>query len=187
MKRKNPISVWTFPYRPRYYITHPWKIIKDIYWNIRNFWHRGRFGYAYVDVWDFCNWYPRVAAEALRYMADHHSGYPGCPPWDTSERWEEHLRYLANQLQRCADSQDICFEEERNEYSEEFHEAFKNLVHHREELPNGMIRTWYDETPEYLELRDKYFAREKEIAAADKQYTEEVYKFLGANLERYWD
>ena len=185
--KKNPLSVWTFSYRKSYYLTHPWKWFKDLYWNIRNFWHRGRYGYAYVDVWNFCDWYPRVAAEALRYMADHHSGYPGVKPYQTPELWENHLRLLADQLQRCADSQDICWGEERNEYSEAFHEAFRNLTYHEEKLDNGYIRTWHDETPEFLELRDKYFAREKELAETDKRYAEEVYKFLGANIRRYWD
>ena len=94
---------------------------------------------------------------------------------------------MANKLQRCADSQDICFGEERNEYAEAFHEMHKSLPYHEEKLDNGYIRTWRDETPEYRELREKYWAREKELAETDKQYIEEVYRFLGANLGRYWD
>lgn len=185
--KQNPLSVWTFSYRKSYYLTHPWKWFKDIYWNIRNFWHRGKHGYAYVDVWNFCDWYPRVGAAALEYLAKHKSGYPGVKPWDTPEAWEEYLMYLSKRLKRCADSQDICFGEDRNEYSEAFHEAFKNLSYHEEKLDNGCIRTWRDETPEYLELRDKYFAREKEIRKVDQEYIEETYSLISRNLSKFWD
>ena len=187
MKKKNPLSTFGLPYRPRHYITHPWKLVHDIYWNFRNFFHRGRYGFAYVDVWNFCDWYPRVGAAALRYLARHNSGYPGVYPWTTMEEWRAYLEYLAKRLDRCADSQDILFGEERNEYSEAFHEAFRNLTYHEEKLDNGYIRTWRDETPEFRELRDKYFAREKEIAKVDQEYIENTYKWLAEDLQRFWD
>lgn len=164
--KRNPLSVWTFSYRKSYYLTHPWKFFNDIYWNCRNFWHRGRYGYAYTDVWNFCDWYPRVAAEALRYMAKHGSGYPGVAPWETPEKWRDHLEYLANQLQRCSDSQSFSWGRERNEYWEEYS---KDVFHAN------------------AELRKNYLRREEEIAQADHQYQEEVFKFLGSNLQRYWD
>lgn len=94
---------------------------------------------------------------------------------------------LANKLQRCADSQDIEFGEDRNEYAEEFHKLYNSLERHEEKLPNGFIRTWRDETPEYIELRDKYFAREKELRKVDQEYIEETYKWLVEDLQRLWD
>lgn len=184
---KNPLSVWTFPYRKSYYLTHPWKWFKDLYWNIRNFWHRGRYGYAYVDVWNFGEWYPRVAAGALRYLAEHASGYPGVEPWETPEKWERHLKELAIKLDKCADTLYFDSTDERNEYAKEFYDTHEHLIHHREELPNGCIRTWTDETPEYKELREKYWNRMKELAEEDTRFCREVYTFLGENLGRYWD
>ena len=94
---------------------------------------------------------------------------------------------MSKRLTRCADSMDICFGEERNEYAEEFHEAFRNLAHHRKENEDGSITTWYDETPEFIALRDKYFAREKEIAKVDQEYIEDTYKWLAEDLSRMWD
>ena len=185
--KKNPLSVWTFPYSKIHYLTHPWKWFKDLYWNWRNFWHRGRYGFAYVDVWNFCDWYPRVAAKALHYLSKHHSGYPGVKPWETPEEWEQYLEYLANRLERCADSQDILFTEDRNEYAEAFHNAFNSLPYHEEYQNDGSIRTWHDHTPEFEELRDKYFAREKELAEVDRQYAIETFKWIGEDLGRLWD
>lgn len=184
--KKNPLSVWTFPYNTKYYLTHPWKIVKDIYWNVRNFWHRGRFGYTYTDVWNFCDWYPRVAAEALRYLALHNHAYPGVQPWPTMEEWRKYLNYLADRLQRCADSQDILFGEERNEYAEEW-EKITTCALKEEKGADGLIHAHYEFSPEAKELREKYYAREKEIREADQAYIEETYKWIGQDLGRFWD
>ena len=164
--KKNPLSVWSLSYRKSYYLTHPWKFFKDIYWNIRNFWHRGRYGYAYIDVWGFCEWYPRVGAEALRYLANHNHGYPVMKQWKTMEEWREYLEYLANRLQRCADSMDICFGNERNEYYEAYSKS----------MPK----------PE-KELINKYLTREKEINDADQEYNETTWKWLAEDLGNLWD
>ena len=164
--KKNPLSVWSLSYRKSYYLTHPWKFFKDIYWNIRNFWHRGRYGYAYIDVWDFCKWYPRVGAEALRYLAKHNNGYPAMEQWKTMEEWREYLEYLANRLQRCADSMDIRFGNERNEYYEAYSKS----------MPK----------PE-KELINKYLTREKEINDADQEYNETTWKWLAEDLGNLWD
>lgn len=185
--KKNPLSVWTFSYRPSYYITHPWKLFKDVYWNWRNFWHRGLYGYAYIDVWNFCDWYPRVGAAALRYLAKNGNSYPGVKPWETPEKWREYLEYLANRLQRCADSQDILFSEERNEYAKDFHNMFKFLPYHEEKHKDGSISTWHDETPESKELSKKYFDRMKEIDDADRAYDIETFRWIGEDIRRIWD
>lgn len=186
LKKSNPLSVNTFPYRPVHYLTHPWKLVHDIYWNFRNFFHRGRYGYAYVDVWNFCDWYPRVGAEALRYLARHNSGYPGMKPWDTMKEWREYLEYLANRLQRCADSQDILFGQERNEYQEELDNIMretKKVTHNAD----GSVTVSHTLTPEEEEVRKKYWEREKEIRNADQAYVEETYAMLSKNLSRFWD
>ena len=184
--KKNPLTVWTFSYKKSYYLTHPWKWFKDLYWNIRNFWHRGRYGYAYVDVWNFCDWYPRVAAEALRYLAKHGSGYPGVKPWETPEEWSNYLNYLANRLQRCADAQDILFGEERNEYKEEYDKTFtRAFIEEKDE--NGLIHAHYDFTPEDKELHKKYWEREKELDKADHEYDKETWRWLAEDLGHFWD
>ena len=119
-------------------------------------------------------------------MAKHGHGYPGVKPWQTPELWKEHLEYLANQLQRCADSQDICWGEERNEYHDAYKESLKR-AYYEEKDTDGMIHSKYNFTEEDEEIRKNYWRREEEIHTADQQYREEVFKFLGANLMRYWD
>lgn len=144
-RKKNPLSLWSFPYRPLHYITHPWKLMKDIILNVKNMYHRMTYGFAYVDVWNFLDWYPRVGAAALEYLALHNSGHPQDY---TEKEWHEHLLYMSKRLTRCADSFDILFGTERNEYDEEFHNM---MARHRMKkvLEDGSIcYTHTDFTPE---------------------------------------
>jgi len=183
----NKLSVFTFQCRKSYYLTHPWRWFKELYHNIRNFVHRGKYGYAFVDVWDFCEWYPRVGAAALRYLADHASGYPGIPPWDTPEQWHDHLIDMARNLEKCADTLDICYTDDKNEYAEQFHMMSNSLRRHSKDPVTGCYCTFTEESPEFMELRDKYFAREKELEAEYKEFRMNVGAALFDNLARYWD
>lgn len=183
--KKNNLSVWTFPYRTGIYIRKPWTWFKDLYWNIRNFWHRGRYGYAFVDVWDFCTWYPRVGAEALRYLAKHSSSYPGISPWNTPKKWEEFLLQFARNLDECAKSIDMDYSDNKNEYAKEFYNM--KTTHHRHENPDGTITVLTELTPEQQEVRNKYFEREKELQEEYKQMRINTYAKLGEILDRVWD
>lgn len=186
MSKKNPLSVWSYPYRKTYYLTHPWKWWHDTYWNIRNWIHRANKGFAYIDCWNFCTYYPRVGAEALRYLARHNNSYPGTKPWNTMKEWREYLEYLANRLQRCADSQDILFGEDRNEYKDELNEIMKQREK-RVENADGSITVSHTLTPEEEEIRKKYWEREAEIRNADSAYIRETYKWIGEDLQHFWD
>ena len=153
---------------------------------MRNFWHRGHFGYAYVDVWNFCDWYPRVGAEALRYLARHNSGYPGHKPWGTMEEWREYLEYLACRLERCANSSNLDFGEDRNEYKnalDEIMEKRREVIHHED----GSVTVKHELTPEEEEIRKKYWEREHELRTADAEYTKETFKWIGEDLYHFWD
>lgn len=182
----NPLSLNSFPFKKTYYLTHPWRWFHDLYWNIRNFWHRGRYGYAYVDVWEFCDWYPRVGAAALRYLAAHNSGYPATKPWETMKEWREYLEYLANRLERCANSMNIEFGEERNEYKEELDAIFekRRIITHNED---GTVTHSHNLTPEEEEIRKKYWKREEEIRNADQEYNKKTFQWLGEDLPHIWD
>lgn len=179
--KKNKLSVWIFPYRKRYYLTHPWKIASDFRDAIQNFFHRARYGYAYSDVWEWYNWWTSVGAEALRYLAKHGHGYPGYPPWETPEKWYEHLNELANNLEWCATAGEFCNHEEQNEYHKDW-----------EEMQNRTRRTEDDVTWHDLDVKDKilnkkYWAREQELVQQEEDRRAEIFAELGRNLPRYWD
>ena len=165
MKKQNPLTLMNFSYRKWYYLTHPWKWMNHLYWNIRNFWHRGKYGYAYTDAWSFCTWYPQVAAEALRYLALHNNAYPD-KNWNSMREWRDYLNYLANRLERCARSQNIDFGAERNEYY--------NLV-------------TTEPTQANLDNCNRFMEREEEIHKADYEYNLETFRWLAEDLSDLWD
>lgn len=102
------------------------------------------------------------------------------------EEWREYLEYMANRLDRCADSMDICFGEERNEYKEELDEIMKKrlVVTYNDD---GSVTHSHTLTPEEEEIRKKYWEREKEIRDTDQAYIEETYAMMSKNLSRFWD
>ena len=184
-KPSNKLSVWTFPYRRSYYLLRPWKWVHDAYWNIRNFMYRGRYGYGYIDAWNWFEWWCYVGAAALRYMAEKGSGYPGVSPWETPEKWNVHLHKLADELEWCSDTEDICYTDKYNEYVDEMRDVLKQVRSYTDE--NGDLHEQLDLTPEQKELRDNYFAREKEIMAETAEKRAEIFAGIGRNLGKYWD
>lgn len=102
------------------------------------------------------------------------------------KEWREYLEYLANRLQRCADSQDILFGEDRNEYKDELNEIMKRREK-RVENADGSITVSHTLTPEEEEIRKKYWEREAEIRNADNAYIRETYAMMSKNLSHFWD
>ena len=180
--KKNPLSAWDYV-EPQFYLRRPWRLITDTWRGLKNFWHRGRYGYSYTDSYNVGYWAPRVIAEALRAMSSNLHTYPGHSPWETPEKWEEHLRELANKFQRCADFLDGCSTDERNEYSKEYIEMCAKTRFDYDK--NGILTLV--RTPEETELKEKYWARAQKLAEVDRQYARDVFAFFGENLGEYWD
>ena len=182
--KKNELSIWTLSCRKLYYVKHPIKFFKEIYWNFRNFIHRGRYGYAYSDVCSWYYWYTKVGAESLRYLAEHHHGYPGYEPWETPEKWAKYLNSLADKLEYCGKTCE--FDDTENEYEEAMNEIYKRC-NRTEKGKDGYWRSWLEMTPEDEAIRDKYFARQEEIAEEQEVKRAEIFKEIGKILPRIWD
>ena len=178
---KNRHSVFTLAYRKSYYILRPWKLIHETYWNIRNFIHRGRYGFAYVDTWNWNNWWAEVGAEALRYMAKHGNAYPGVKPYDTPEIWRRHLLETAEKLEWCSKS----MEETSNEYHKEFMELCNRCT--IRETDGTFMTSRMEMTEKDKEIRDKYYKREEELQKENQERRAEILAEIGRNFEMYWD
>lgn len=177
--KKNELSVWTYPYKRSYYVLHPWRWFYDVYWNFRNWWHRGKYGFAYVDVWEWGRWWPKVGAEALKHMKEHGSGYPGAEPFETPEKWDAYLTRLINSLEWCSYSQD---DETHNEYYEEFRKMCENC---RKETDDGIVYEPMNDADKLV--RDKYFTREMEIQEKNDKRRADILAEIGKILPRIWD
>lgn len=188
MKKKNKLSLFRLDRKASYYIRHPWKLFHELWWNVRNFFHRGRYGYAYTDVWGFYHWWTTVGAEAMRYLAEHGCGYPGIEPWETKEKWKAYLLNMADQLDWCAESCDIIPEDHhtRNPY----YEQMLKIREKRTELTkdeNGYLHTLYSLSEEEENAEKLYWEREKELDADDDYRRRDIFNEVGKNLGRFWD
>ena len=169
--KKNKMSVLTFSCGWRYYLKRPWKFFKEGYWNIRNFIHRGRFGFGYCDVWCMDEYLLDVIPLMLRYLAEHSCGYPGTEPYETPEKYKAFLFQLAEKFEDC---QEQAIDKE-NKYSGEFDRIL-------EETDGRM-----DKTEEGKEIRKKYFDEMLRLYQERDENLQTAYKELAENHNILWD
>ena len=181
MKKNN---LWSFSCNKRYYLTHPWKWIKEFFANLSNIRHRTMYGFAYRDAWNFFYWWTSVGAEALRYLAAHGCGYPAYEPWDTPKKWRKYLEDLADKLDWCCASCDIT-EHEENEYKAERDAICKRR--RKTGMKHDMLSIWYEPTEEEQEIIRKFWERENELTDIDTEKRGEILKEIGKVLPRLWD
>ena len=135
MSKVKDLSVWQWPYRKKYYLTHPWKWISQLFLNIGDAKDRARYGYCRTDWYDFDNWFTTISPMMLREMAEKGNGYPGRPPFDTSEKWHSWLNRMADQLEKCKFdfvnlSSTVTLEEYEVEHDKLVKETFAELAKH---------------------------------------------------------
>lgn len=181
------INVWNWPLRKTYYLTHPWKWIHELFINIKAAHMRMHKGYCYTDIWNFDDWFTHVAPSMLRHLADYGSCYPAVEPFETSEKWHNWLYMMAERLEECGrDTLDVL--EEKNEYSQQMHEALQAAQKRwKENHPDEKHTHGQDFTPEEEELRKKYWEREKEIVKDREQFIQETFTELGKHWDCLWD
>ena len=187
---KHKLTSFRFSRRPGYYLKHPWMLIRETYLNFRDFVHRGRYGFAATDVWEWYTWWTSVGADSLRYLAEHACGFPGDETYDSPEKWTKHLRELADQLDWCASSCEISSHPE-NKFKLVYDEIRKNqLAYNTVMSPKGnkyVTRPVKELSPEEEIIVKKYYAREEELFVEDADKRAAIFGELGRNLGRYWD
>lgn len=157
-----------FPFTVRYYLIHPWKWFYHLGINIRDAWLRIIKGYCYRDVWNWDDWFCSIVPKMLRHMADYGSAYPGEKPFDTPEKWHKWLYETAHKIERLGYDN---WMEDSNEYSKEYDASFEN--------------NWRPEKIE--EIREKYYARGKEIHKTREQILENFGRDFFRYFDRLWD
>lgn len=185
MKKNPDKNVLTdFPFRARYYLLHPWKFVRECWHNLQNAWFRATRGIAPVDLWSFDTHLSNLIPYGLNWLADNSHGWPQSEEFPEYVDWACSLRELAAKWQHAfCDMTDYMKE---NEYNESFHSLSASLTHH-EKGEDGFWRTYIEETPEYLELRDKYFARMSELDEKYKQLQHECWVSLEKVFPSLWD
>ena len=81
-----------FNYRKRYYATHPWELIFEVYREVKWFIQRGRRGYSDCDRWNLCGYLADWIPQAMREFQKYNCGHPGDI---TNEEWLVILEKIA--------------------------------------------------------------------------------------------
>ena len=145
-----------FPYRPRYYLTHPWKFVRECFINLKNAWMRITRGWCYTDLWNMNDYLTDVMIDMFRMLALKHDGYPGKEPFKTDTEWTSWLYYIAGELEATKEE----FYQNKNEFKNEYYKELDNWTSEFEEDENGNL---IHKANEQSEISKKYFAREIEL------------------------
>ena len=76
-----------FPYRWRYYITHPWEFFEDCWLNIKAAYQRITRGFAYRDLFNIDNWFLDIFPEMLKEFRENLHSFPGNSEFPTFGKW----------------------------------------------------------------------------------------------------
>ena len=173
------LNVFYWSYRPRYYLTHPWKWISELFSNIRAAYRRIRYGWCYMDAWERGYWLLEILPPMLRHIAEHGCSYPGDEEFPTHESWQTWLRKMADDIESVQE-ENI---EKQNEYEKDFHNSF-NMRPIEDNLTKTI--TW-NESPDYKEISKKYFKRMLELYKARETKIVEIFSELARKIPTLWD
>lgn len=179
---KNPLNVFEWPYRPRYYLTHPWKWFGQLGRNLRWAYQRIVRGYADIDVCDMDRYLTRIIPPMLRAMADEKVGaYPGCEPYDTWEKWQAWLRQTADTVESLQED----WAETKNEYDDAYFNMLQ-MSKSKDERGYTVIHFDNDNDPEVIALKEKWMNRVKELSDQQRQVTHDVFAEIAENFYNLW-
>ena len=156
---------------PIIFARHFWKALKCSYERITK-------GYCSYDVWNLNDWLLSILPEMFDKLRTEGHGYPCYGEINTIEKWEEHLKYLAIHLRELQKNN----WEKRNEYADIFYRIPKPIKKTKEGIATFFGDAEYDE-----EIKEKFIAREKELAAERMNLLKEIGLLIFENLDNYWD
>lgn len=168
-------SVFNYSYSKRYYLTHPWKLIKEFFQNCYHGWRRAIYGWTWEDCWNFDSWFCTVIPQLLKHLADYGCGYPG-EPFETPEKWHDWLYKMANTIERL---QYDDWMEDCNEYSKDYEKTFEDGY--------SNLTTTGDSELSKEKIREKYYERCEEIHKTREQVLEDFGKEFFKYFDRLWD
>lgn len=173
------MNVFSYAYRKRYYLTHPWKFVSETMDNFCAAWQRAKRGWAVRDCYELGPQLLQVLPEMLRYLEKNHIGVPMDM---TDEEWTQWLHKMADDIEFLQEEK----WETQNEYAEEFYRASEeNRRTKRDELGSPTV-TWSD-TPDYKEISDKWMKRAEELNEQWYIRAEEVGKSFFNAIPKLWD
>ena len=177
--KNNSVFIW--PYRKSYYITHPWEWFTQLWWNLKCGYERVMKGYSERDVVEMYSFILNLIPNMLEDMVTGDiSAYPGNEEFDKFEKWQDYIMGMAGEFRELRE--DWC--ESKNEYAEEF---YKKLRETRRETRNGnFVNVEYEEDEEFKELKELYFDRVRELTQQQNEATRKAFADLASNFYALW-
>ena len=155
-------SCWIWPHRIFYYISRPWQWFAQLGRNVRATYMRARYGWCYMDVWNWNSWFLETVPSMFRFLANNSCGYP-CDM--TPDTWKQWLLDMAFMLEEC--------NEEKYEGKNEYYGAY--------------VRSFDMEENERKEIVVIYLERDKELAFEADKKLKEFFVKLGERFWSIWD
>ena len=177
------LNVFNWPYTTRYYLTHPWEWVSELFSNIRAAYRRARYGWCYMDVWELGPWLLEILPSMLRHMAEHSCGYPGNEEFPTYESWQAWLRKMADDIESVQEEN----VEKQNEYEKDFHNSFNTRQFKEEYAGSKFLTVTWNESPDHKEISKKYFKRMKELSDWREVRIVEIFTELARKIPSLWD
>lgn len=171
------MNLFKFPMRLRYYLTKPWRFLRELHYSFKYAWQRATKGYSFYDSMDMDDFLLHVIPGMLRDIANA-DGYPGTEPFEEPEKWEDWCNSLADIFEslQCDN-----WEKGRNEYEKKWHTACDVLHSHSNVT---MTLTMAKEQAE--EICELYWAREKELWDERDKLLQDAYMELSKYHNCLW-
>ena len=165
------LNIWNFGTTKRYWLSHPIKWVKRVVRAFKWLHQRATQGYCDGDWYNTGKWFTDIMPQMLRDMANKGGSYP-IETFGSPEVWHIWLNKIADKLELATD--EYRFSEEANEYTDDF--LLLSAAAKEREL-----------TPQEKILRNKYFSRQKELAAEQDETFKEVMNELILHWNDLWD
>ena len=177
--KNNSVFVW--PYRKGYYVTHPWEWFAQLWWNLKCAYERAIKGYSCRDVIEMHSFILNLIPDMLEDMATGDIGaYPGNEEFDKFEKWQDYLMGLAGEFRELRED----WSESKNEYAEEFYKKLRQV--RRETRNKNFVSVEYEDDEEFKELKELYFSRMKELVQQQDEATRKAFADLASNFYALW-
>lgn len=138
-----------FYYKPKYFFI-------NIKFKLKNFWQRGKYGFAESDSWEIDNWFSTVFPKIIRNLKNNCHGYPGKFIYDKNnniisekeaiEKWKSILERIAFCLEE-SDPEKSTYKGLNNVYNEnDWMKKQRELMKYRNNMKNeafDLIKEYY--------------------------------------------
>lgn len=145
---------------------HP---IQSIKWAI----HRIRYGWCDADIWNVDMYLSKIIPACLTRLSETTHGYPGTPPYTTSEAWENALKIHGSLLYEAYN-----YEQWANPYREDYEKALEKTW----KVKDGI---WTSDVP--AELTKKYLEQETTNYTEASRVVKDTFNWIGENFFHLWD